>query len=235
MLDNEVEFHNARVRTEIGGTGRLESVYASMSVALNMPRGMLPNNASKILEIGSYLGDNSTGIGVDTKYIGIDISDEAVDHANKVFANKNVEFICMDAHKVTSLGNDFDYVYGNGILHHLDLGIFVPELSKVLKSGSKAVFLEPNVGPPWLKLFRWLTPWLRSADEHPLVEKDYEFFQKYFKLERLNFGILCPLVPLIFMNNRKVIELCQKYDGFLSKTFFGRWSWMTVIIMTSRK
>lgn len=235
MLDNEIEFHNKRVEDEVESGGRLTLVYASMSNALRLPRMMLPKQSYNVLEIGSYLGDNSLGIGIKTQYTGIDISDAAVHHANKVFAKKNVNFICMDAHKVEDLDSSYDYVFGNGILHHLDLSIFVPALSKILKPNSKAVFLEPNEGPPWLRLFRYLTPWLRSADEHPLLKEDYELFNEYFDLEIQNFGLLCPFVPLIFMNNRKVIGWCQEVDALLSKTIFSKWSWLSVVILTSRE
>lgn len=235
MLEDEIEFHNKRAGNEAEGKGRLTSVYASMSNALKIPRDMLTDKIGNVLEIGSYLGDNSEGIDPNTNYTGIDISDAAVDHANKVFAKKNVNFYCMDAHKVESLNSYYDYVYGNGILHHLDLDVFIPALSNVLKPNSKAVFLEPNIGPPWLRLFRWLTPWLRSEDEHPLVKSDYDFFQEYFEVEILNFGLLCPFIPMIFMNNHSVIKWCQKLDSTLSKTMFGKWSWMSVVILTSRE
>lgn len=233
-LENEANFHNKRVLEEIESGGRLSFVYKSMANAISMPREMLPKDADKILEIGSYLGDNTNGIGENTKYIGIDISDEAVAYANKTYANNNIDFICMDAHKVEDLGGNFDYVYGNGILHHLDLDIFIPALRNVLKDNGKAVFMEPNVGPPWLRIFRALTPSLRTEDEHPLIKKDYQKFREHFNIETHNFGILCPFVPMLFLNNKYVINLCQKADSVLGKRWFSNWSWTSVIILSSK-
>lgn len=233
-LQKEADFHNKRVLEEIKSGGRLSYVYRSMENAISMPRNSLPNNAKKILEIGSYLGDNSIGIDLNTKYIGIDISNEAVDYANKIHARDNVNFKCMDAHKVESLNSSFDYVYGNGVLHHLDLNIFIPVLSNILNKHGTAVFMEPNIGPPWLRVFRTLTPSLRTDDERPLTKKDYEEFRKYFNVEIYNFGILCPLVPMMLLNNKFIINICQKADNFLAKTWLSKWSWTSVIVMSCK-
>lgn len=235
MLDSEVEFHNKRAEKEAEGEGRLTVVYQSMANALTLPREMLPESASCVLEIGSYLGDNSTGIDPDVKYTGIDISDAAVQHANRLYAMENISFFCVDAHKITALNEQYDYVYGNGILHHLSLEKFIPVLSKVLRPESSAVFLEPNAGPPWLRLFRFLTPWLRSPDEHPLTERDYDLFREYFHVQIINFGLLCPLLPMLCLNSRRVIRWCQDWDTRLNKTSLSKWSWLSVVILTPLK
>lgn len=233
-LQKEADFHNKRVLEEIETGGRLSYVYASMANAISMPRNLLPIDAKKILEIGSYLGDNSIGIDSDSEYIGIDISNEAVRWANNKYASDNVNFICMDAHKVESIGNDFDYVYGNGILHHLDLDVFIPTLLNILNNQGKAVFMEPNLGPPWLRAFRALTPSIRTEDEHPLTKHDYDKFRKYFNLEIYNFGILCPLLPMLLLNNKFIINICQKADNFLAKTFLSHWSWTSVLVLSCK-
>ncbi len=233
-LKNEVEFHNKRVLEEIESGGRLSFVYKSMSNAVLLPRVMLPIDALNVLEIGSYLGDNTSGINKDAKYIGIDISDEAVKYANEIYANDNIDFICMDAHKVEELGTNFDYVYGNGILHHLDLDIFIPALRNILKDNGKAVFMEPNIGPPWLRIFRALTPSLRTDDEHPLTKKDYQKFSMHFKVETINFGIICPILPMMFLNNKSITKLCKKLDSYLSKTWLAKWSWISVLVLSSK-
>ena len=234
-LQKETDFHNKRVIEEIESGGRLSFVYKSMANAISMPREMLPNNSKRVLEIGSYLGSNSLGISSKTEYLGIDISNEAVDYANKKFSRDNIKFICKDAHKLQSLNTNFDYIYGNGVLHHLDLDVFIPALKDVLKNNGKAVFMEPNIGPPWLRLFRFLTPSLRTDDEHPLKGSDYEKFSNYFQLEVKKFGIICPFLPMIFFNNKFVINLCQKFDKFLNKTWLSKWSWISVIILTHKE
>jgi 2-polyprenyl-3-methyl-5-hydroxy-6-metoxy-1,4-benzoquinol methylase len=50
--------------------------------------------------------------------------------------------------------NFFDAVVGNAVLHHLDVGLVAPEIYRVLKPGSRAVFVEPFGGNPLLEWYR---------------------------------------------------------------------------------
>ena len=113
----------------------------------------------------------------------IDISPESI----------NDQRILMDAYGVPmSLGvadamhtsfpdASFDLIYGNAILHHLDSDQCAHEISRLLAPGGVAVFREVQAGNLFLRLFRYLTPFWRTPDEHPLTEKDYAIYRRHFR------------------------------------------------------
>ena len=71
--------------------------------------------------------------------------------------------------------NSFDAVWGNAILHHLDLERAGGELYRVMTPGAAAVFCEPWGGNPILGLARRWLPYpgkARTRDEQPLKRCD---------------------------------------------------------------
>src|ERR1051325_3406723 len=86
----------------------------------------------------------------------------------------------MNAENLAFADNSVDLICGMGILHHLDLGRSFIELSRVLKPGGKAIFLEPLGHNPAINLYRKATPAMRTPDEHPLLMKDFEMARQSF-------------------------------------------------------
>src|SRR4051794_8719055 len=77
----------------------------------------------------------------------------------------------------------FDAVWGNAILHHLDLARAGRELARVLRPGGVAVFCEPWGGNPLLGLARRWLPYPgkdRTPDEVPLTARDLEPLRAVF-------------------------------------------------------
>lgn len=92
-------------------------------------------------------------------------------------------FQIMDAHNLNFPDNTFDFVFGTGILHHLDFEIAVKEISRVLKEDGEMVFLEPLGRNPIGKLVRRLTPEARTADEKPLDKWHFQLLEQYFNMD----------------------------------------------------
>jgi SAM-dependent methyltransferase len=112
----------------------------------------------------------------------VNISQAEVD-AGKAQAealNFRADFRVMDAHKLDFPANHFDFVYGVAILHHLDLGLALAEISRVTKTGGRILFVEPLRLNPIAQLVRFLTPKARTPDERPLSRRELRTIDQYF-------------------------------------------------------
>lgn len=87
----------------------------------------------------------------------------------------HVECVVADGEALPFPAASFDAVWGNAVLHHLDLDRAGRELSGVLKPGGVAVFCEPWGGNPVLSFARRFLPYPgkdRTPDERPLSHRD---------------------------------------------------------------
>jgi len=134
-----------------------------------------------ILEIGCGTGQNSfflaqkTGLGV----LGTDICVPFIEEANRRFQLPNLRYAVLDFNQAAQFeGETFDYIVGNGILHHLyyHLSDALVNMRRLLKGGGKIVFLEPNLYNPYiLSIFR--VPQLRKLAH---LEPDEMAFTKRY-------------------------------------------------------
>lgn len=77
----------------------------------------------------------------------------------------------------------FDRIWGNAILHHLDIEQAGRELDRVLRPGGSGVFCEPWGGNPLLNWTRRLAPYPgknRTPDERPLNRDDLAILRTIF-------------------------------------------------------
>lgn len=74
----------------------------------------------------------------------------------------------------------FDVVYGNGVLHHVDMAAALPEVSRVLRPGGLALFIEPLAYNPVINVYRHVAKAVRSEDERPLKLSDLREFRRHF-------------------------------------------------------
>jgi SAM-dependent methyltransferase len=91
--------------------------------------------------------------------------------ANRV----RVDCVVADGERLPLPDESFDAVWGNAVLHHLDLARAGRELFRVMKPGAVAVFCEPWGGNPLLALARRRLPYPgkdRTPDEVPLTRRD---------------------------------------------------------------
>lgn len=107
----------------------------------------------KILELGCGYGSNIVIMAKKGACVtGIDISSRRVSEANSLIGRENLKanatVIKMNAENLEFPDESFDLVVGMAILHHLDLELVLPEISRVLKENGEAIFLEPLGGNP---------------------------------------------------------------------------------------
>ena len=88
-----------------------------------------------------------------------------------------------DGERLPFADESFGAVWGNAVLHHLDLGVAARELRRVLRPGGMAIFCEPWGENP---LLRWARRWLpypgkgRTEDEEPLRDGQLPALRQVF-------------------------------------------------------
>jgi 2-polyprenyl-3-methyl-5-hydroxy-6-metoxy-1,4-benzoquinol methylase len=94
-----------------------------------------------------------------------------------------VECVAADGEHLPFADGSFEAIWGNAILHHLDLPAAARELWRVLKPGGVAVFAEPWGGNALLEFARRRLPYPgkdRTADERPLTRRDLDPLREVF-------------------------------------------------------
>lgn len=172
------------------------------------------------------------------RVVGIDISEVAIKMAQaqaKEQGLKNVDFSEQDAEAMDFEDSSFDIIFGTSILHHLNLEKAMMEISRVLKTNGKAVFIEPLGHNPLINLYRKMTPHYRTEDEHPLTMSDLKLIKRFFNRTDMRFFHLLSLATVPFRNLKLFPVLLKAFDNFdnlLFKIFpFIRpMAWQVVLI-----
>ncbi len=113
---------------------------------------------------------------------GFDLSAGYVAEARRRAAANGVtvDFVQADGARLPFADGAFARIWGNAILHHLDLRQAGPELRRVLEPGGVAVFCEPWGENPF---FTWARRHLgkkHTPDEQPLRHKDIRYLRTLF-------------------------------------------------------
>lgn len=148
----------------------------------------------------------------------------------------------------------FDYIFGNGVLHHVQLDQAIKEIKRVLKPNGKAIFVEPLNHNPLIHVYRILAKNVRTPTEHPFEFKDFKLARQHFgRVTHREFWLFSLLIFVIFLckgahpskerywkkivvegeKYRKSYTFLKKLDDFMLKLFpfLGRFCWNTVIVL----
>ncbi len=195
----------------------------------------------KVLEYGCGEGSHSLEMARrGAQVVGIDISPVGIRKAAERAAAagvSGVEYVVMDAERMTFPDATFDLVIGEGILHHLDLDTAYREIARVLKPGGRAVFMEPLGHNPAMWLFRTLTPSLRTPDEHPLLRRDLRLARRYFGHTEFRYFHLVSFASLLFLKAsffHPVVRALDRVDRTLFKVLppAGLLSWYSIMVLS---
>jgi ubiquinone/menaquinone biosynthesis C-methylase UbiE len=94
-----------------------------------------------------------------------------------------VHFVRADGEHLPFADTSFDRIWGNAILHHLELTTATQEIRRVLRPDGLALFCEPLGGNPLLNWARTRLPYQgkqRTPDERPLSPQDFNLIRKVF-------------------------------------------------------
>jgi 2-polyprenyl-3-methyl-5-hydroxy-6-metoxy-1,4-benzoquinol methylase len=172
-----------------------------------------------ILEIGCGLGDISYYIANNSQntVLGTDLCQPFIDEASKKFVLPNLSFDTLDFNHPEKLkGRKFDYIIGNGILHHLyyHLDDTFLNLKELLKDDGKILFMEPNLVNPYCFLIFGTTQYFRNWAK---LEPDEKAFTKCFLRKKLrkagyknisvnNKDFLLPITPVNLIKPTVVVS-----------------------------
>jgi len=122
---------------------------------------------TNILEIGCGTGEIAHLLAKKTNadVVGTDICIPFIEEAKSKYELPNLEFRILDFNDPASiLENKFDYIIGNGILHHLynNLNVALLNIKSLLVPQGKIIFLEPNLYNPYCYLIFNTTKGMRK-------------------------------------------------------------------------
>ncbi len=236
-LESEKEFHNTRFSHEVRQSAH--GFYKVVQAAFERykERSEVLARDADVLEYGCSVGRRSLELASSAKTVtGIDISDVAVEKAIRSSVElglKNASFSAMNAEEMTFADDSFDFVFGSSILHHLNLENAYREISRVMRPGGTALFLEPLGHNPLINLYRWWTPRLRTVDELPLHRRHFALAEKYFEsCEIRHYGLLTLFaIPVLATPiAAPVLHVLRFFDQMILTVPGVKWlSWFTVI------
>ena len=150
-----------------------------------------------------------------SKITAIDISEKAINIAKEKKNDQNhiVDYRVENCESTKLNSNEYDLIYGAGILHHLDLKKSLNELNRLIGKNGTIIFIEPLGTNPIINLYRKLTPRARSSDEHPLSFGDINFIKDLFDEVDIKYYGFFTLVFLPFYKSTKN----SKFFSFLSQ------------------
>jgi SAM-dependent methyltransferase len=153
----------------------------------------------RVLEVGCGTGRETLELAKrGAKVVAIDLSPTLIDATRARLRNANVsarvDCRVQAAEAVADDGERFDLIYGNGILHHVTLPAFKAALLRILAPNGMVHFGEPLVHNPLLRLYRIVTPHLRSPTELPLSQRQIDEFVGGFADVRVEYFNLTGLL-----------------------------------------
>jgi SAM-dependent methyltransferase len=134
-----------------------------------------------------------------------------------------VDFVRADGARLPFADAVFDAVWGNAVLHHLDLTQAARGLWRVLRPGGVAVFCEPWGDNPLLTLARRWLPYpgkQRTPDEQPLRSRDLPALRRVFPNLEVEGWQLLAMARRVLSPGRLVRGL-ERADAVLLKTLPG--------------
>jgi len=145
------------------------------------------DSSKSLMEIGCGLGTNAYLIAKATglQVLATDLCDPFIEEARRNNDLPNLHYQVLDFHRADQLqGQRFDYIVGNGILHHLyfRLDEALTRIRDLLKDDGRMLFFEPNLENPYVYfIFRYarIRRWAR-------LEPDEMAFSKSFISEKLS-------------------------------------------------
>ncbi|OGW83096.1 MAG: hypothetical protein A3C47_04735 [Omnitrophica bacterium RIFCSPHIGHO2_02_FULL_51_18] len=183
--EREREFHNEWARSiHIDSLLVRESFESPTAIENQYALAQLGDlRGKRVLDLGCGAGENAVYLALQGAEVSAcDIAEEFLKVAETLAKkfNVNLRLARAEVGNLPYADGHFDFVFGNGVLHHVDLKATAREVARVLKSAGKAVFIEPLPYNPVINLYRHMAKGVRTQDEKPLTFKQIREFGGFF-------------------------------------------------------
>lgn len=180
----------------------------------------------KVLDLGCLRG-NALSIYIAQhakKYIGIDLSDPAIEELRKKLEKNNcsnAEAIALDFLSPEFEEDDFDIIYAYGVLHHFeDFDLLISKLKEKLKPGGVIISYDPlDTSPPIVIARRLYRPfqsdkmweWPFTSQTLKKIEDNFTVEKKHGILGYSKYGLLYSILPISKTSKKaKMKKLIEK-------------------------
>lgn len=140
---------------------------------------MKPGAGESVLEIGCGTGEVSFWLAEQTgkQVLGTDLCVPFIEEAKVKYPLKSLQYEVLDFNKPEDVrGRTFNYIVGNGILHHLyfHLPQALRTLHELLADGGKIIFMEPNIYNPYCAvIFNYARNWANLEPDEMAFSKSF--------------------------------------------------------------
>ncbi|MBI4057618.1 MAG: class I SAM-dependent methyltransferase [Elusimicrobia bacterium] len=217
-----------------------------------------PVRGKRLLDLGCGAGETSVYFALQGAHVtAVDISPEMIAVARRLAEKHGVPIDVKTAvaEALPFPDASFDLVFGNGVLHHVDMVPALREIHRLLKPGGCAAFVEPLKHNPIISIYRRLASNNRTPTEYPLGFGDFKRIRTVFpQLDHREFWLTTLylflhffLVERVSPNKvrywKKVIQEASRYEKMFGRLkslddrllrmapVLGRLCWNTVLVV----
>lgn len=226
--------------------------------ALEVLGGAQGLRGKRLLDLGCGAGEAAVFFALQgAEVTAADVSGEMLRVTRSLAAHHGVEIRTSKivAEAMPFQDGEFDRIYGNGVLHHVELEPTLRELSRVLTSGGRAVFIEPLSHNPAIHVYRRLAREVRTPTEQPFTFKQFRVIRRSFPSfdhREFWFSTLGIFLYYYFIERvdprtdrywkriirdgwrvGRVFRILHRVDDAILRLmpYLRRWCWNTVIVM----
>jgi SAM-dependent methyltransferase len=184
-LKREADFHDEWAASVDVGNALVDETFTAITALEN--QHVLDEfgdvSGKRVLDYGCGVAEGGVFLAKrGARVVGVDVSPVMLTTAEKL---ARAHGVTIETRQVTDLripaaDDEFDLIYGNGVLHHVPLDSAIPELARVLKPGGRACFIEPLPYNPVINVYRRIAQEVRTPDEKPLSFQQIEAFRRSF-------------------------------------------------------
>lgn len=182
---NEAEFHDQwAAGVEIAET-LVDETFTSVTAMENQhildQFGDL--QGKRVLDYGSGLAEGGVFFAKRGAHVvAIDVSPGMLEGARRLAERHGVQIETrqVTGDRIPADAQEFDLIYGNGVLHHVPLDTALPELARILRRSGTGCFIEPLPYNPLINVYRKIAKEVRTPDERPLSFRTIERFRDHF-------------------------------------------------------